>query len=117
MAGNERVVVAASYGAETFIRYGDEMMVQGAFADAVQLYDKALLDQPGYAKALHRKANALESAGKIVEAIRCYDSALAADPDDAECWFNKGVTLKKAGLAGEGAECVDTGVRIAMGSV
>jgi Flp pilus assembly protein TadD len=116
MTGTEKVVVAVSQDAETFIRYGDEKMVAGAAAEAVQFYNKALATQPGYAKALHRKANALEMDGQIEDAIATYGLALAADPTDAECWFNRGVILKKAGQTAEGNSCIDTGVQIAMGS-
>jgi tetratricopeptide (TPR) repeat protein len=113
---SNRIVTQISNDEETYIRYGDEMMFNGAFDKALQYYNKAIEIQSDSAKAWQAKANALETLGQTEEALRCYDKALKFDQGDAECWFNKGVAQKKLGRTKDGAACINNGVHLAMGS-
>lgn len=111
-----RTIIQTSHDAETWIRYGDEMMFKGDYEKAVQHYDKALEFESDYGRIWHNKANALDALGKYDEALACYDQALKCDEGDAECWFNKGVTLKKLGRNKDGGACIENGIYIATGS-
>ena len=112
---NARTLVRPSHDEETALHYGNEMMFQGRFEQAILHYDRALEIHSGSARAWHSKANALEALGKYEEALACYDAALDCDAGDAECWFNKGITLKKLGRNKDGTTCIDTGMHIATG--
>ena len=61
---------------------GRRLLVDGRFADALALYERALAGRPGDPDLLNGKGAALRSLGRYDEANECYEASLRADPRD-----------------------------------
>ncbi len=63
----------------------------GLRAKAIECYERALKDSPGYAPALTAHALLTFEDGRIEAALEELRAALAADPTNAAAWYNCGV--------------------------
>jgi tetratricopeptide (TPR) repeat protein len=66
---------------------------EGEIADALQLYDEILKENPTHIHALNYKGLALASLGHYEEAIQWYDKVLNIDPNDTDAKYNKNIAL------------------------
>ena len=93
----------------------NEMMNNGNYDPAIQLYDKVIGTSPACAMAHHNKGNCLDQLGKLTDAVRCYDTAIGIDPYDAESWYNKSTTLLKLGKTNHASRCAEKAIDLSMG--
>lgn len=110
-----RTVLHIAEKAGYYARMGMETATTGNYTSALEYYDRALKEMPGYAAIWREKGNCLDSMGRCDEAVRCFDQALQLDPGDAEAWFDKGLTLKKLGNEEEAFRCMSRGVDLEIG--
>ena len=80
---------------------------EGEIADALQLYDEILKENPTHIHALNYKGLALASLGHYEEAIQWYDKALTIDPSNVSALNNKGVALYNLGHYEEAIQWYD----------
>jgi tetratricopeptide (TPR) repeat protein len=80
---------------------------EGEIADALQLYDEILKENPTHIHALNYKGLALASLGHYEEAIQWYDKALNIDPSNVSALNNKGVALYNLGHYEEAIQFYD----------
>lgn len=69
-------------GKDWAIEEGRRLLVDGRFADALALYERALEDTPDDPDLLNGRGAALRSLGRYDEANECYERSLRADPRD-----------------------------------
>lgn len=69
-------------GKDWAIEEGRRLLVDGRFADALALYERALEDAPDDPDLLNGRGAALRSLGRYDEANECYERSLRADPRD-----------------------------------
>lgn len=70
----------------------------GRWAEALDLYNRALSINPTIVEAWSNKAVSLWQLGNVAEALACMNKALVIDPDLAEVWFNRALASLKLGL-------------------
>ena len=68
---------------------------------ALQIYDKALTQDPNSPAILTNKGMSLFAIGRNDEAMDLFDKALTSDPEFAPALFNKSVILEKIGRTDE----------------
>ena len=85
---------------------------EGEIADALQLYDEILKENPNHIDALNYKGLALASVGHYEEAIQWYDKALTIDPSNISALNNKGVALYNLGHYDEAIQWYDKALNI-----
>ena len=61
---------------------GRRLLIDGRFADALALFERALAGSPRDPDLLNGKGAALRSLGRYDEANECYEMSLRADPRD-----------------------------------
>lgn len=76
--------------AERFIEQGRQAEAKGKWRDACELYRKAAIEAPGFAKAHLNLGAALETLGEVDGAIVAYEAALAADARNPYASYNLG---------------------------
>ncbi len=76
---------------------GSELISQGKYEEAINLYDLTLGVDPNNTDALHDKGVALHYLGKYEEAISFYDKVLALDPKYVNALHGKGAALANLG--------------------
>lgn len=81
-------------------------------ADALAVFDDALLVDPQSADALFGKAVILERQQRLDLAEECYSRALRWNPKHAGSWLNKGVLLGKTGRHEDARQCLEEVVRL-----
>ena len=60
---------------------------------AIQMYDKVVHLNSGYAVAYYRRGNLFKDGGDLPAAVANYDQAIALDPSYANAFCNRGVVL------------------------
>ena len=68
---------------------------------ALQIYDKALVQDSGSPNILTNKGIALSKIGRDGEAMDLFNKALKTDPNHAPTLFNKAILLDKMGRTDE----------------
>ncbi|HWY63552.1 MAG TPA: tetratricopeptide repeat protein [Rhizomicrobium sp.] len=66
---------------------------RGQIAEALELLDGALRDNPASLAPLALKGHLLHAARRFEEALACFDRSLAAEPALAETWNQRGALL------------------------
>jgi tetratricopeptide (TPR) repeat protein len=69
---------------------------------AIDIYDKALTQDPNSPDILTNKGIALMKIGRYNEAMDLFNKALTSDPNHAPALFNKALLLDKMGRTDEG---------------
>ena len=105
-----RIVTITNPYTEISMHQASELIVQGKYNEALEVFDSILETDPLEARAFHGKGDIYDMIGRHDEAVTCYSSALDLDPFNAETWYNKGVTLGKMGQEKESIECMLQGV-------
>lgn len=78
----------------------------GQAAQAIPLYERLLVDQPGHAGAWHLLGVARQQQGRREEAVRCIGRALGLDPSKAVYHNNFGVALRALGRLAEARQAL-----------
>jgi tetratricopeptide (TPR) repeat protein len=84
----------------------------GQLADAVALYDRILLLNPGIAEIHNNRGAALAGLEKCADAEAAYRRAIVLKPDYAEAFNNLGNTLCEIGRLDEAESALQTAIRL-----
>src|SRR5262249_26349820 len=88
-------------------RQGLEALKAGAFADAIDLLDRALAREPGDAATQLDLGIALQGAGRHTEALEHFAAAQKSMPEDARPFLHAAVSLLTLGEAQAAAGAAD----------
>jgi tetratricopeptide (TPR) repeat protein len=108
----DKIYISPPPGDNWFNR-GVALEKMGKSDDAVECFDKAILDRPDDSWAWFNKGVSLHRMGMIGEAMKCYDRALAIEPNDPDVLSNKGIALRSIGKTEEAIECYLTALKYA----
>ncbi len=86
--GNAVRVREVSQSARDNVGAGYDALVRGAYAMALEFYDRALKEEPGSVLALLGRGAALQKLGKAEDAHTAYEQVLKADPGNREALSN-----------------------------
>jgi tetratricopeptide (TPR) repeat protein len=103
MAGSGEKTVESK--ACTWMEEGQRCAEAGKHDKAIELFDRAIKENPDAADAWLAKCNELKALGRYPEALECYSTALRIDPKSCQAWIAKGNTLVKVGRQDEALEC------------
>ena len=84
---------------DAYLNLGAMWCEAGRFAEAVELYDRAVLHCPGSALIHFNRAVALEDQQRVKEAVASYERSLGIDPKLADAHFNIGRLQEQLGDA------------------
>jgi len=91
---------------------GASLLMQGKSQAAVQVFDKAIEIEPGFAGIYNDRGVALKELGKLKNAIQSYDRAIELKPDYAEAHGNRGDALKGLGKFEEAVESYERATKL-----
>ncbi len=104
---------AAPPSGDNWFNRGVAFEKMGRSEEAVECFDKAILDRPDDSWAWFNKGVSLHRMGMMGEAMKCYDRALAIEPNDPDVLSNKGIALRSLGKTEEAIECYLTALKYA----
>jgi tetratricopeptide (TPR) repeat protein len=104
---------AAPMTGDNWFNRGVALEKMGRSEEAVECFDKAILDRPDDSWAWFNKGVSLHRMGIMGEAMKCYDRALAIEPNDPDVLSNKGIALRSLGKTEEAIECYLTALKYA----
>ena len=107
----------ATESTRDFVGIGIRFNNQGQFAEAIEVFEKALEKYPKDARALKNLGVSLNNQGRFDEAIVALDKAIEIDPAYCRAWKNKGVSLRKLGRFDEAIEVLDKAIEIANNGI
>jgi len=70
----------------------------GKYDEAIKFYDKALVVDPKFVKALANKGVAIADNGDLSGSLTYFDQAIALDANDFLNYYNKGTVLSDLGF-------------------
>lgn len=79
--------------ATVLVTLGIDLSNSGRYNESVDVYNQALILEPGNSSLWNLKGSVLQKIGKYEEAIRAYNRALSIDPENIDAWNNKGSVL------------------------
>lgn len=91
---------------------GERLLVNGHVAEAQQVFEKAIADDPEDARAWLDLGLAQEAKGDMAAAERAYRRATEIDPRFAEAWNNLGVLLRESGNLPEATRTLERAVSL-----
>jgi tetratricopeptide (TPR) repeat protein len=94
------------------VNLANTLMQQGRTQDAVDVYGRALAEDPRLAEAHHNLGVALRTLGRRPEALLEFAQAARLDPELAEAQLNFGVTLVEMGRAREAIPALERAVAL-----
>ncbi len=77
--------------------WGNALMMQGRFAEAVLCYEQCLRLRPDFAECQSNLGMAMAEQGALTDAVDRYRQALAINPDLADANYNLGNALRELG--------------------
>ena len=89
----------------TWMEEGQRCAEEGMHEKAIELFDRAIRENPDATDAWLAKCNELKVLERYPEALECYTTALRIDPKSCQAWIAKGNTLVKVGRQDEALEC------------
>jgi Flp pilus assembly protein TadD/uncharacterized protein YrzB (UPF0473 family) len=104
---------AAPPTGDNWFNRGVALEKMGRSEEAVECFDKAIMDRPNDSWAWFNKGVSLHRMGMMGEAMKCYDKALAIEPNDPDVLSNKGIALRSLGKTEEAIECYLTALKYA----
>ncbi len=90
---------------DTWFNRGVALEKMGKSDQAVECFDKALVENPNDSWAWFNKGVSLHRLGSLGEALYCYDRALEYNPNDPDLLSNKGIALRTMGQPEKAIEC------------
>jgi Tfp pilus assembly protein PilF len=87
----ERIQLAPSRNAESYLDEGNVYFNVGQYSLAIDRYTRALELDSGLIAAYYNRANARTRSGEFDSALADYNEALALQPDDADALNNRGM--------------------------
>jgi tetratricopeptide (TPR) repeat protein len=99
-AGSESTLPSAGNAEELHLR-GEALMMEGQFAEAITLLERAADLEPDNAANWSGLATALYLLGRNEEALQALDRAVAIAPFDATAWYMTSCVLNSLGLTAE----------------
>lgn len=84
----------------------------GRYDEAVELLNRAVLFDPGYAEAWRWRGIGLTALGQLAEAADCFDRAVALAPEDIDAWLEKGRLASRLGRREEAMQSFDAALRV-----
>lgn len=84
----------------------------GAFAKAIDTFEKALAITPGDRETWNNMGYTYFVAGYLDKAIECFDKALSIDPKYKHAWYNKGYAYHGADLLDQAVESYRRAIEI-----
>jgi tetratricopeptide (TPR) repeat protein len=97
---------------DTWFNRGVALEKMGKSDQAVECFDKALVENPNDSWAWFNKGVSLHRLGSMGEALYCYDRALEYNPNDPDLLSNKGIALRTMGQPEEAIECYKKALEI-----
>jgi len=97
---------------EYYCRFGNALMDQERFGEAISMYQKALALQSDFAVAHYNMGNALKKQGRTNEALTSYLKAIDLEPNAAEPYYNMGNTFKDQGKLNEAVSCYKKAIEL-----
>ena len=70
------------------LAFANESVAVGNFDTALEVYDKAIKNQPGFAQPYLSRGHALKTMGRLEDAIESYRSAYRAKPDFGDAFWS-----------------------------
>ena len=99
--------VAAERESQLLCDQGQMLLRQSQAADALAIFERALLINDQNHTAWLWRAMALTDLGRFDDALASYDRALALQPESARIWNSKGALLMELGRVQPALECFD----------
>lgn len=90
----------------------DQLLLQGDYPNAIDLYDQVIHLNPNYARPHYKKGIALGRLQKLTEANDSFDSAIQVDPTHYDAWYEKGNILVELGKENEAVDCYNKVMQI-----
>ena len=76
---------------------GNASMFEKNYTFALEAFDRAIEEEPGYFEAWNAKADTLNRAGEFSEALEASSQALKKNPEYVHGWINRGQILYNIG--------------------
>jgi Ca-activated chloride channel family protein len=111
-------MLAAAQSGNNYVKDGNEAYRNSDYKLAAELYQKALVKEPGNAAAKFNLGNALQKQRDIDNAIKQYDDILGNEKDAAmraKTYYNKGVALAKRNQTDEAIDAFKQALSLAPG--
>jgi tetratricopeptide (TPR) repeat protein len=80
---------------------GMELFAEGKLEEAIRAYERALLEDPNYADALHALAMTLAHQGRLDEAIEVGKRLVEASPEDELAYTSLSIFYQRKGMIAE----------------
>jgi len=96
-SGYPKILNEKEFEAVQFCNLGVAWYERGDYKKAVELSQKAIRLNPGYAAPLNNLGVAYAKQGKFAVALECYEKATGLEPHYATAFYNIGVTFYKLG--------------------
>lgn len=106
----QAAVVASHPQATPEVARGERLLSEGKVGDAKRVFEQALADDPGDARAWLDLGLSHEAAGDFVSAEKAYRRATQADPQFAEAFNNLGVLLREGSRRAEATKVLEVAV-------
>lgn len=90
-----RELVAVSPAPELLVNYANVLSSLNRKAEALNAYDAALAQRPGFFEGEFNRANLLMETGRLDEALAGFERAVAARADVPAAWNNRGAVLRR----------------------
>jgi tetratricopeptide (TPR) repeat protein len=92
-SGQNSVYGATAYSAGYWRSEADRYYLAGSYAEAADMYGRAVQIDPSLAAAWLNMGNSLYFLGRYQESLDAYDNAVKLDPNNASAWQGKGQAL------------------------
>jgi tetratricopeptide (TPR) repeat protein len=93
---------------------GKNYFADAQYEDALEAYQEALQEHPGYPPALRGRAETLIMLKREPEAIAAYDELIALEPDTAGHYANRGIANDRLGRFQDALKDYETALRFDM---
>jgi predicted O-linked N-acetylglucosamine transferase (SPINDLY family) len=90
-----RELLAVSQPPELLVNYANVLAALARKDEALNTYDAALAQRPGFFEALFNRANLLTDMGRLDEALAGFEQALAVRDAMPAAWNNRGAVLRR----------------------
>jgi predicted O-linked N-acetylglucosamine transferase (SPINDLY family) len=112
-----REILAVSQTPELLVNYANILSVLNRKGEALNAYDAALAQRPGFFEGEFNRANLLMELGRLEEALAGYERAVAARADMPAAWNNRGAVLRQLQRLEAALESHERALALAPGHV